>query len=267
MPTQQQYPVETRQHQATAQAEPDPCGPDRPTPGPALPWHAASSKGPRQVNADASAAHRDPVTGRWAFVVADGVGDSAAAASAAQIAAHTAAVAAAAHGGTEGVLAAQRALLAVAPGEDDGDCVLTVVVPHESSCDVAWVGDCRAYYSNGRVLEQITVDHTLAEYFRAHDQPTTPRMEHVVTTSVRTVRPERIGTTSTGLAVGRLLLCSDGVHKALSGTDIRTILDQPLCRDRTAELLVDTALGVGGRDNATALVVEHGLRVTGDLAA
>jgi protein phosphatase len=249
MPTQQQYPVDQQ------------CPADRTL------WHAATDRGPRAVNADASAAHRDPVTGRWAFVVADGVGDSAAAASAAQIAAHTAAVTASTQGALAGVSAAQRALLSTAPGEDDGDCVLTVVVPDEFSCDVAWVGDCRVYYSNGRVIEQVTVDHTVAEYFRSRNQPVTPRMEHLVTTSIRTVRPERIGTTRTSIGVGRLLLCSDGVHKSLSGIDIRTILDQPAGAEHTAELLVDMALGVGGRDNATALVVEHGVRMTGDLAA
>jgi protein phosphatase len=230
-------------------------------------WHAASSRGPRTFNADASAAYRDPATGRWAFVVADGVGDSMAAASAAQVAARAAAETAATEGPVAGLLAAQRALLAAAPGDDDGDCVLAVVVPDEFSCEVAWVGDCRVYYSNGRVLEQITVDHTLAEYFRSRDQAVTPRMEHVVVTSVRTVSPERIGTTRTSVSAGRLLLCSDGVHKSLSGTDIRTILDRPLDTEQTAELLVDTAVGVGGKDNSTALVVEHGLRLTGDLAA
>jgi PPM family protein phosphatase len=232
-----------------------------------MPWHVASGRGPRTFNADATAAHRDPETGRWAFVVADGIGDSKAAAAAAQLAAHTAAVTASAEGPLAGILAAKLALEAASPNDDSGDCVLTVVVPSESSADVAWVGDCRAYYSNGRVLQQITVDHTLAEYFRARNQPTTPRMEHVVTTSVRTLTPDNIGTTSTSLAVGRLLLCTDGVHKTLSATDIGTILDQPLDPDRTAELLVDTALGIGGRDNATALVAEHGVRVTGDLAA
>jgi PPM family protein phosphatase len=211
-------------------------------------WHAASLRGPRRVNADATATHHDPVTGRSAFVVADGVGDSERAASAAQLAARTAALVAVTEGPEQAVLAAQRALLDAAPGEDDGDCVLVVAVPGEFSCDVAWVGDCRAYHSNGRILEQITVDYTVAEYFRSRGQEVTPRMEHLVTTSIRTVRPDRIGTSRTGLANGRLLLCSDGVHKSLSTQDLRAVI---------AELLVDAAVSNGGRDNATALVIDH----------
>lgn len=219
--------------------------------------HAVSDRGARTVNADSTAVHTDPVTGRTAYVVADGVGDTEAAAMAAQLAARVAAEVAVTEGAGQAVLAAQRALLAAAPDEDGGDCVLVVAVPHEFSCDVAWVGDCRAYHSNGRILEQITVDHTVAEYFRARNQPVVPRMEHLVTTSVRTVRPDRIGTTRTGMAGGRLLLCSDGVHKPLSAGVVRSVLDQPTDPASVAETLVAEALAVGGTDNATALVVDH----------
>jgi protein phosphatase len=231
------------------------------------PWHATSLRGPRRVNADATASCRDPRTGRTAYVVADGVGDSERAAMAAQLAARTAAAVAVTAGPRQAVLAAQRALLAAAPGRDDGDCVLVVAVPGEFSCDVAWVGDCRAYHSNGRILEQITADHTVAEYYRARGLDVTPRMEHLVTTSVRTVEPDRIGTSHTGLARGRLLLCSDGIHKSLSVRDIRTAIDQPLDPARTADLLVGTALSDGGRDNATAMVIDHVVPVAHPLAA
>jgi serine/threonine protein phosphatase PrpC len=232
-----------------------------------LPWHAASRRGPRRINADATAVYQDPTSGRLAFVVADGVGDSFAAASAARLAADTAARAAVTVGPAQAILAAQRALLAAAPGSDDGDCVLVVAVPGAYSCEVAWVGDCAAYQSNGRVLERITVDHTLAEFFRSRHQPVTPRMAHLVTTSIRTVKPDRIGASRTGLAAGRLLLCSDGVHKTLSDNDIRRVLDHPGTAERTAELMVDTALELGGRDNATAMVVEHAIPAEPDLAA
>lgn len=214
-------------------------------------WHAASELGGRGVNADATAVHS--ADGRTAFVVADGVGDTEAAALAARIAAEAAARVAVTDGPVAGILAAVAAVTQV---EDAGDCVLVVAVPDGRNCDVAWLGDCRAYHSNGRVLQQITVDHTVAEYLRSRAADVPPRMEHMVMTSVRTVTPERIGSSRAGLAGGRLLLCSDGVHRSLSATEIRTLLDQPLPPERMAALLVGTALANGGRDNATALVVE-----------
>lgn len=137
-------------------------------------WWAASERGPRRINADASATHREPTTGRRAFAVADGVGDSARAAAAARLAARTAALVAARFGPVAGILAAQRAVLAFAPAADGGDSVLVVAVPDGRSCDVAWVGDCRAYHANGRVLERITTDHTVAEYYVSRGLPVTP---------------------------------------------------------------------------------------------
>ena len=57
----------------------------------------------------------------------------------------------------------------------------------------------------------------------------------------------------------RLLLCTDGVHRQLDDGQLRTMLALPNCR-LAAERLVEHADEVGGRDNATALVVEVGVR-------
>jgi protein phosphatase len=220
-------------------------------------WDQASERGPRQVNADATAVHTDPETGLTAYVVADGVGDDLVAARTATIAAEMTARIAAVQGPVAGILAAQEIVQA---NDDGGDCVLVVAVPGvgptRTGCDVAWVGDCRAYHWNGRILEQITNDHTLAEYFRAHNQPTTPRMEHLVTTSVRTAAAERIGRTRTSVANSRLLLCTDGVHKLVDLSRIRAVLDQPIPPARAASTLVTTAHQLGSKDNATAMVVD-----------
>jgi protein phosphatase len=220
-------------------------------------WDQTSERGPRQVNADATAVHTDPETGVTAYVVADGVGDDLVAARTATIAAELAARIAAVQGPVAGILAAQEVVRA---NDDGGDCVLVVAVPGVGStrtgCDVAWVGDCRAYHWNGRILEQITNDHTVAEYFRGRNQTTTPRMEHLVTTSVRTAAEERIGRTRTSIASSRLLLCTDGVHKLVDMSTIRTVLDQPIPPAGAASTLVSTARELGSRDNATALVID-----------
>ncbi|NBH05854.1 serine/threonine protein phosphatase, partial [Amycolatopsis sp. SID8362] len=151
-------------------------------------------------------------------------------------------------GPVEAVLAAQRAVREQA----GGDAVLVVAMPAEhGGYRIAWVGDARAYSWDGTTLSRLTTDHTLAEYFRTRHQPVTPRMEHVVTTSVRTTEADEIGTaetTSTGL-----LLTSDGIHKPLDGGGIRAVLAQP---GAGAAELVEAALTRGGSDNATAIYVE-----------
>ncbi|HEX3791809.1 MAG TPA: protein phosphatase 2C domain-containing protein [Pseudonocardiaceae bacterium] len=242
-----------------------------------LRWDAVSRPGLRRVNADATAVHHNPATGRTAFVIADGIGDNESAAHAAQLAARTAAEAAAAgRSPVEAVLAAQRAVLGSDTGRNTsgdtgsdigGDTVLAIAVPSGNSCEVAWVGDCRVYQWNGRVLEQITTDHTAAEYFRSRGLRPAPQLEHMVTTSVRTVVPDRIGHARTSLRPGRLLLCSDGVHKPLPVGELRDLLDRPAEPAQVAGFLVAGALRFGGTDNATALVVDHQLSSETDVAA
>jgi serine/threonine protein phosphatase PrpC len=217
---------------------------------PPLPrWQTASAQGPRSVNADAvgafARAGEDIV-----FALADGVGDTSGAARTARVAVSAAARTPASAGPVAAVLAAQRAVRDL---DHSGDCVLVVAMPVGDGAGfrVAWVGDARAYSLSPGVLQQLTTDHTLAQFFRDRGEPTMPNMEHTVTTSVRTAGADEIGTAETH--GGGLLLTSDGVHKALSPVSMRAVLTQPEC---SATALVETAIAVGSSDNATAILVE-----------
>jgi protein phosphatase len=212
-----------------------------------LHWRACSARGPRRLNADAVASYTDPMTGRTAFALADGIGDDPSAARAAQLA--SAAAVRAAAGGAHAALAA--AADAVKADPTAGDCVLVVAVPRESGLDIAWVGDPRAYLVGSDTALQVTTDHTLAQYFRERGEPTAPHMEHLVTTSVRTAAPTEYGR----VVVERpevLVLVSDGVYgridPASMARTVHTATDP-------AVALVRAATAAQTRDNATALVV------------
>jgi serine/threonine protein phosphatase PrpC len=220
---------------------------------------AASNRGPRKINADAVATHTDPTTGRMAFVVADGVGDHLLAARAARLSARTAAATAVHYGAHDGLLCAQRELLQQFD-QEHADAVLVVAVlppvgSTEEVVDIAWVGDCRAYRWNGRVLHQVTVDHTVAQVWRTHGGTPPPRMDHIVTDSVRTAKASDIGRASAG--PGRLLLSTDGVHKLLDLLQIRSILADNGTAGETANALVTHATTLGSTDNATAVVIDR----------
>ncbi|GLZ28638.1 serine/threonine protein phosphatase [Lentzea sp. NBRC 105346] len=195
----------------------------------------ASSLGLRQCNADAVASG-DPV-----FALADGIGDNPAAAHAARLAADAAVLAG---DPVAGVLAASAAL-----GSAAGDAVLVVAAARHDGYDVAWVGDARAYHWDGDTLSLLTRDQTVAEYFRSRGAVPAPRMEHVVTNTVRHCTPDNIGRASVGS--GTLVLTSDGVHGVLSHAEIAAIAGG----GDAAARLVRAALHAGGTDNATALVV------------
>ncbi|WP_236793698.1 PP2C family serine/threonine-protein phosphatase [Amycolatopsis sp. GM8] len=219
------------------------------SPGRTPVWQTASAQGPRTVNADAVDAYADPGTHQVVFALADGVGDTAAAAHAAQLAAAAAVRVAAADGPVEALLAAQRAVRADATA---GDCVLVVAMPSDGGYRLAWVGDARAYAWSGAGLTQLTKDHTLAQYFRDHDATPAPHMEHMVTTSVRTAGATEFGRAEVRSPAG-LLLTSDGVHKTLTLATMAEVLRQPA---NSATALTEAALAAGGPDNATAMFAE-----------
>ncbi|MFD4637224.1 PP2C family protein-serine/threonine phosphatase [Lentzea sp. NPDC058436] len=204
--------------------------------GTALTVTHSSDRGPRKHNADAYA------VGRRTFVVADGVGDTAAAGEAAWAAARAAALLI---DPVSAILAARDTLQV-----HSGDAVIVVAVARpEGGFDVAWAGDARAYASNGEDLVQLTTDHTVAEYFRSRGTPVVPRMEHVVTNTVRHATLQNIGRAST--RAGCVALVSDGVYGPLGYNGIEAIMSG----HATAERLVRAALYAQGTDNATALVV------------
>ncbi|MBB4689726.1 PP2C family protein-serine/threonine phosphatase [Amycolatopsis jiangsuensis] len=211
-------------------------------------WHTASEQGPRARNADAVSAYAAAGAPGITFALADGVGDDPGAGRAAQTAAAAAARTPVADGPVTAILNAQQALRKLG---GTGDAVLVVAMPFTGGYRIAWVGDARAYGWDGSMIRKLTEDHTMAEYFRTRRQPYSPRMEHVVTTSVRTTTAPEIGTTE--VVGGGLLLTSDGVHKVLPPATIDGILADP---SRAAATLVSTAIAMGGHDNATALFVE-----------
>jgi serine/threonine protein phosphatase PrpC len=217
----------------------------------AITWDTASRQGGRKFNADAVGATRDPQAG-MVFALADGIGDTMWAAEAARVASDVAVRTPPMAGAVEAVLAAQRAVQALNTG---ADCVLVVAMPTADGYQVAWVGDVRAYGWDGEQLVQLTSDQTLAEYFRAHDSIPTPRMEHVVTNSLRTTRPDQIGVAFARNCTS-VLLTSDGVHKAVAPQTIEAVLAESgtsaLAR---VSILVDTATVLSGTDNATACLV------------
>ncbi|OLF13440.1 hypothetical protein BU204_27345 [Actinophytocola xanthii] len=223
-------------------------------------WHTASFLGARETNADAVAASTDWTTGRLAVALADGVGDTPAAARAALRAASEAAAAPVVEGPVAALARARRAVLA---DPEAGDCVVVVAQPLPVGYAIAWVGDVRAYAWSGGVLHQLTTDHTVAEYFRARGEPVTRRMEHTVLTSMRTADPPRFGHTTLRTPTG-LLLTSDGVHRVLTSGEMADILARSV---NPAAALTAAAKAAGATDNATAAVIDPGGMAVAPVAA
>ncbi|MCW0213060.1 MAG: serine/threonine protein phosphatase [Pseudonocardia sp.] len=215
---------------------------------------SASDRGLRGVAADALAV-RTAGAG-LALAVADGIGDSKAAARAARVAADVATLEAVRLGPTGAILAARDAVLTDRGPAGTGDCVLVLAAGGAAGWRISWVGDSRAYAWDGEQLVQLTTDHTVAEYLRGRGEDAPARTENVVTTTVATARGERIGQTLLRAGARRLALLSDGVHRTLTANEIAAVLATVEHPAAAARALVDDALLAGSTDNATATVVD-----------
>lgn len=217
----------------------------------------ASRQGPRRHQADAAAAHRG-AGGRLAVAVVDGVGDAETAGFAARLVADHAVRVAVLEGRPDTAVLAVHDLLVSTRDLVPGDAAAVVALAPgdgDPRWRLAWVGDCRALAWDGRTLRTLTSDHTVAETMRAAGLSAHPRLEHVLTTSARTVGPQEVG-----IAVvsepGVLLLISDGVHRSVPAPALAAALAAGGSARERAERVVGLAEAAGTTDNATALVVD-----------
>jgi PPM family protein phosphatase len=125
------------------------------------------------------------------------------------------------------------------------------------------VGDSRIYSFDGSELRQLTKDDSWvvmlmkesgldASAFEKHP------MRHVLT-SVVGARPELdFVVQEIDLVEGQtIMLCTDGLHGALTDTDIVAVLRSEPNLDRAAETLVESAVKRDGRDNVTIALARY----------
>jgi PPM family protein phosphatase len=125
------------------------------------------------------------------------------------------------------------------------------------------VGDSRAYSFVGNELRQLTKDDSWvsmlvkesgldAAAFDRHP------MRHVLTNVVGT-RPELdVVVEEIDLVVGQtIMLCTDGLHGALSDADIAAVLRAETNLERATETLIERAVRRDGKDNATIALARY----------
>ena len=124
------------------------------------------------------------------------------------------------------------------------------------------LGDSRIYRFTDDRLEQVSVDHSVVQELvdagaiTAEDAATHPE-RHVITRALGGPDlPEPDYFLLPLTAVERLLLCTDGVSGLIDEEAIAAVLREADDPRDAADQLVERALAAGGRDNATAIVVD-----------
>ena len=126
------------------------------------------------------------------------------------------------------------------------------------------IGDSRTYHVSGRAFTQVTRDHSeVQELLDAgiitEEQSLTWERRNVITRALGGYSGPVVGADVhlVPLNAGdRFLLCSDGLSGVVSDTEIGEVARYMEDSNETAQTLVQKALGAGGSDNVTVLVVD-----------
>lgn len=144
-----------------------------------------------------------------------------------------------------------------------GSVVGTTVVAllaKRNECAAIWAGDSRLYQFRNGQFKQITRDHTLLDELM--DSGLMSREDAMQQVGANVITRAVGGQASLELDVlrfdaergDRYLLCSDGLDKELSETDMSEWMSAETCQ-LAAEGLINTALSRSGRDNITVIVI------------
>lgn len=139
----------------------------------------------------------------------------------------------------------------------------TVVALHvdDDALRVRWahVGDSRLYRLRGKQFELLTTDHTRLGQPYSGLRATPIDLPHTneLLSALGVTTEVTVSISDDDLRAGdRFLLCSDGVSGMLPSAALQLFLGNANRADQTAIDLIEGALGAGGRDNASVVVIQ-----------
>ncbi|MFZ7127822.1 MAG: PP2C family protein-serine/threonine phosphatase [Desulfobacterales bacterium] len=139
---------------------------------------------------------------------------------------------------------------------------LSTIAIFGATAVIAHVGDTRIYHLRGGSLTLLTTDHTFVQEMLDEGELTPEEaashpFRNMLTGVIGTEEPlEQVDTRRFDLAPGdRFLLCSDGLHDAVSFGEVEEILRENTDPDDAVRRLISLALDRGGKDNITVIVV------------
>ena len=142
-----------------------------------------------------------------------------------------------------------------------GATVVALWIRH-AVAHLVWAGDSRGYLMRGGHLRLLTHDHTVVQdlvdsgALRPDEAEGHPE-SHVVTRAVGMGADFEVDSVSVPLVPGdRLLLCSDGLPRAVTQQEISAIMRSAPTPEEACKTLVTLALEAGAPDNVSVIVVE-----------
>jgi serine/threonine protein phosphatase PrpC len=134
---------------------------------------------------------------------------------------------------------------------------------NNNNYEIAWVGDCRAYLWDGITLNQLTKDHSYVQHLvdtgviSVSESAKHPYQDVLIQAlGAADIKDVNVDTLNHELHQNeQILMCSDGLTKEITDKGIADTLALELDEQKKVDLLIQTALKNGGRDNITAILV------------
>ena len=138
---------------------------------------------------------------------------------------------------------------------------VVIMLAYDKYCIYMWAGDSRLYRLRDKELRQITTDHSQVELYV--EQGLISREEalvhphgNMITRAVGATEDFYLDMDIQEMKHGdRYLLCSDGLTKHLTDTDIEAFLREGTAEE-ACQHCIDVTLSRGAGDNVTAIIVD-----------
>lgn len=119
-----------------------------------------------------------------------------------------------------------------------------------------FAGDSPCFRLRDQILTRLTTDHTVASAMGIPEDQLAKHLQGVLTNAAGCGVNFFLETQPLEIhSQDQYLLCSDGISRLVSESEIKLILARDSSAEEKARSLVDAALDHGGPDNATAVVV------------
>ena len=134
---------------------------------------------------------------------------------------------------------------------------------HDDHSEIAWVGDSRAYLWEKGALRQVSRDHSYIQQMLdsgaiSQSEAFVHPHRNVITQAIGADDLEHVEVGITRIPMYKnltIILCSDGLSDEVRDEDIADIMAQPGNEQDKANVLLQSALKSGGKDNITIVIV------------
>lgn len=143
-----------------------------------------------------------------------------------------------------------------------GTTAVIATISNENVMYIANIGDSRLYHLSDKTLKQITEDHSLVEEMvkKGHISREKARFhpdKNIITKAIGSepvIEPDFFEVEVK--AGDRVLLCSDGVSNMMDEGFLMEVLSLEKELSEIGEILVNTAVSNGGKDDITLVIIE-----------